>query len=142
VDHWQGWEDQCLVWESARPYSYLRASEDKRIIIGGADLPFRDAAARDRLLPSRIRKLETRLRKLVPKLKTETAFAWGGTFGDTKDGLPYIGGIESHPGAFFALGYGGNGITFGAIAADILRQLCRGREHPDGRLFRLDRGGR
>jgi glycine/D-amino acid oxidase-like deaminating enzyme len=51
VDHWHGWEDQCLVWESARPYSYLRTTEDNRIIVGGADLPFRDAATRDRLLP-------------------------------------------------------------------------------------------
>jgi glycine/D-amino acid oxidase-like deaminating enzyme len=140
VDQWHGWEDQCLVWESARPYSYLRTTEDQRIIIGGADLPFRDSTTRDRLLPSRIRKLESRLRKLVPKAKAETAFAWGGTFGETRDGLPFIGrGLNNHPGTYYALGYGGNGITFGVIAADILRQLCRGREHPDAGLFRLDR---
>jgi glycine/D-amino acid oxidase-like deaminating enzyme len=139
LDQLPGWEDQCLVWESARPYSYLRTTEDQRIIIGGADLPFRDSATRDRLLPARIRRLEARLLKLLPKLKAETAFAWGGTFGETKDGLPYIGGLERYPRSFFALGYGGNGITFGAIAADILRQLCRGRGHPDAHLFRLDR---
>jgi glycine/D-amino acid oxidase-like deaminating enzyme len=139
LDQLPGWEDQCLVWESARPYSYLRTTEDQRIIIGGADLPFRDSATRDRLLPARIRRLEARLLKLLPKLKAETALAWGGTFGETKDGLPYIGGLERYPRSFFALGYGGNGITFGAIAADILRQLCRGRGHPDAHLFRLDR---
>ncbi|HSE46740.1 MAG TPA: FAD-dependent oxidoreductase [Gemmatimonadales bacterium] len=139
VDHWRGWEDQCLVWESARPYSYLRTSKDNRILMGGADVRFKDAATRDRLMPGRITKLEQRLKKMLPDIRTETAFSWGGTFGETRDGLPYIGPIESHPGAFFALGYGGNGITFGAIAADILRQLCRDREHPDAWLFRLER---
>jgi glycine/D-amino acid oxidase-like deaminating enzyme len=139
VDDWDGWTDRCLIWESARPYSYLRTSEDNRILVGGADVRFKDAATRDRLMPGRIRKLERRLRKMVPAIETATAFSWGGTFGETEDGLPYIGGIEESPGALFALGYGGNGITFGAIAAGILRDVCVGRTHPDAQLFRFDR---
>ena len=41
--------------------------------------------------------------------------------------------------AFFALGYGGNGITFSVTAADILADLCLGRFNADARIFRLDR---
>jgi glycine/D-amino acid oxidase-like deaminating enzyme len=39
----------------------------------------------------------------------------------------------------FALGYGGNGITFSAIAAAILTAHCMGTEHPDAELFLLSR---
>ena len=95
VETWDGWPDRCLVWESARPYSYLRTTEDNRIIIGGMDLPFKDPATRDRLLPTRIKKLEHRLGKLVPAIPTETAFAWAGTFGETVMGCPTSAGSST-----------------------------------------------
>ncbi|MCC7051976.1 MAG: FAD-binding oxidoreductase [Gemmatimonadaceae bacterium] len=133
------WDDRCLVWESARPYTYMRSTADNRVIIGGEDVGFRDAAWRDRLLPGRTRKLEQQLRRLLPSLRTETAFEWAGTFAETPDGLPYIGADERYPGILFALGYGGNGITFSAIAAAILTATCTGETHPDADLFRMDR---
>ncbi len=133
------WDDRCLVWESARPYCYLRTTSDRRIIIGGEDVPFRDAAWRDRLLPGKTQKLEQRLQRLLPDLETETAFEWAGTFAETKDGLPYIGRDERYPGVLFALGYGGNGITFSAIAADLLTAECRGETSADADLYRMTR---
>jgi glycine/D-amino acid oxidase-like deaminating enzyme len=139
LTHFGPWDDRCLVWESARPYTYMRTTEDRRIIIGGEDVPFRDAAWRDRLLPTKTRKLEQRLRTLLPTLETETAFEWAGTFAETPDGLPYIGRDADYPGILFALGYGGNGITFSVIAAELLTAECRGRRATDADLFRLDR---
>jgi glycine/D-amino acid oxidase-like deaminating enzyme len=139
IDDLGPWRDQCLVWETARPYYYMRTTEDCRILVGGADAPFKNVTWRDRLMPDRTRRLEKRLRTLLPSVATETAFAWAGTFAETKDGLPFIGPSASCPQALFALGYGGNGITFGAIAADILRDLCLGRPNDDARVFRLDR---
>jgi glycine/D-amino acid oxidase-like deaminating enzyme len=133
------WRDQCIVWETGRPYFYMRATDDRRIMIGGADTPFKDAAWRDRLMPGRMRRLEKRIERWLPTLKTETAFVWAGTFGDTRDGLPYIGPMEGCPQALYALGYGANGITFGAVAARILSDVCLGRPTDDARLFRLDR---
>jgi len=133
------WRDQCLVWETARPYFYMRTTEDGRILAGGADVPFEDASRRDALLPERIRKLKTRLRELLPSVCAKTALEWAGTFAETRDGLPFIGPSDSSPRALFALGYGGNGITFGVVAAVILRDLCLGWPNPDARLFRLDR---
>jgi glycine/D-amino acid oxidase-like deaminating enzyme len=133
------WQDQCLIWETGRPYHYLCATEDRRILIGGADTRFRDAAWRDRLMPGRTRRLEARLGELFPTLPIQMAFAWAGTFGLSPDSLPYIGPDRSCPRSLFALGYGANGITFGAVAAQILRDLCMGRENADAELFRLDR---
>ena len=133
------WDDRCLVWESARPYSYMRTTADNRVIIGGEDVGFKDAGWRDRLLPAKTKKLEQRLQRMLPDLRTETAAEWAGTFAETPDGLPYIGGDERYPGILFALGYGGNGITFSAIAASILTAQCLGQVHPDADLFLMSR---
>ena len=35
VGSFAGWEDRCLIWETARPYFYLRTTADGRIIAGG-----------------------------------------------------------------------------------------------------------
>ena len=139
LTHFGPWDDRCLVWESARPYAYMRTTDDRRIIIGGEDVPFRDAAWRDRLLPTKTKKLEGRLRHLVPTLETETAFEWAGTFAETPDGLPYIGRDARYAGMLFALGYGGNGITFSVIAAELITAECQGRAAPDADVFRMDR---
>ncbi len=133
------WDDRCLVWESARPYTYMRTTCDRRIIIGGEDVPFRDAAWRDRLIPTKTKKLEARLREMLPTVETQTAFEWAGTFAESPDGLPYIGRDERYPGFLFALGYGGNGITFSAIAARIITAECLGEPSSDADLFRMTR---
>ena len=73
------------------------------------------------------------------QLETETAFEWVGTFAETPDGLPYIGRDANYPGFLFALGYGGNGITFSVIAAEIIAAECRGRSGKDADVFRIDR---
>lgn len=133
------WADRCLVWESARPYAYMRSTPDGRILIGGVDLPFRSPSLRDLALPVQTRKLERRLRRLLPTVPAEVAFSWAGTFGQTKDGLPYIGANPGFPRGLFALGYGGNGITFSVIAARIIRDLVSGTPNADAEIFRLNR---
>ena len=62
-----------------------------------------------------------------------------GTFAETKDGLAYIGSVPDFPRYLFALGFGGNGITFGAIAAEIIRDQLLQRPNAAGRLFRFGR---
>jgi glycine/D-amino acid oxidase-like deaminating enzyme len=136
----EGWgEDRCLIWEHARPYLYLRTTDDDRIIVGGEDEPFRDPGRRDRLLPKKTRRLAERFRELFPDLPFEVAFSWTGTFGETDDGLPRIGRHPDWPHAWFALGYGGNGTVFAVLAAEIIRDGLLGREHPDADLFGFSR---
>jgi glycine/D-amino acid oxidase-like deaminating enzyme len=43
------------------------------------------------------------------------------------------------PRCYFALGFGGNGITFSIIAAEIVRDILLRRPNPHARLFRFDR---
>jgi glycine/D-amino acid oxidase-like deaminating enzyme len=53
--------------------------------------------------------------------------------------LAYIGPHPAFPRAYFALGFGGNGITFSAISARILADLFLGRKNLDEKIFRFQR---
>ena len=138
-DSFEGWPDRALIWESARPYFYLRTTSDDRAIIGGEDVPYATAHASDRLIARKTQKLQRRFTGMFPRLDLEVSYTWAGTFGETEDGLAYIGQTPEFPHAYFALGYGGNGITFSAIAAKIITDLHLDRPNPDADIFRFDR---
>ncbi len=128
-----------LVWETARPYFYMRTTSDGRILVGGEDVPFRNPKARDALLKRKTTKLHKKFLELYPEIPAKIDHAWTGTFGETKDGLPFIGKTSEYPNAYFALGYGGNGITYSLIAAELLRDALLGKANPDAAIFRFGR---
>lgn len=132
------WKEQCLIWETARPYLYIRTTEDNRIMVGGFDEPFQDPKKRDQLMEKKNKDILKRFKKLFPDSKIEMDFYWCGTFGGTKDGLPFIGEHKKHPNMYFALGYGGNGITFSVIAAEIIKNMYLGKNTQEN-IFRFDR---
>ena len=134
-----GWFKNALIWETAFPYLYIRFSSDKRIIVGGKDDVFSNPLKRDRLLSSKAKALEHSFRKLFPAIPFRTDFKWAGVFAYTKDGLPYIGNVAAHPAVYFALGYGGNGITFSVIAAQIIRDLIYHKKNEGAKIFSFDR---
>lgn len=140
VKRFDGWGKRCLVWESARPYLYARTTSDNRIIVGGEDDAFRDPGERDKRVPKKADALLAKMRRLFPRIEMEIAYAWAGTFGETKDSLPYIG---AHPSGDFrvlyALGYGANGIPFSALAAEVLTATVLGKSHRYQTTFAFDR---
>ncbi len=133
------WHKNSLIWETAVPYLYMKIVEDNRIIIGGKDVPFYDPVKRDKLIPGKTKQLEKSFNKLFPNINIRTDFQWAGTFSGTKDGLPYIGLSPDQPNLFFALGFGGNGITFSLIAAQILRDKFLGIKTDNDELFSFNR---
>jgi glycine/D-amino acid oxidase-like deaminating enzyme len=140
VRQFTGWpKGEPVIWDTANPYIYLRTTADRRIIMGGYDEPFRDPVKRDRLLRMKAGFLLRRFRQLFPEIPFEISTAWAGTFGKTKDGLPYIGEYPGIPRTWFALGYGGNGITYSLIAARLFRDKLLGRPHQSARLYGFDR---
>lgn len=125
-----------LLWETARPYVYLRATDDGRIIVGGEDDRHDLPAKRDAVLPRKVGKLMDRLYALAPASEATVAFSWAGTFAETRDGLPFIGQAPGHdPRVQFVMAYGGNGITYSTIAAAMVRDAIRGLRHPLDTLF-------
>jgi glycine/D-amino acid oxidase-like deaminating enzyme len=139
LEQFAGWHDQSLIWETARPYIYLRTTSDSRAIIGGLDDSFHSPLKRDRSVERKGKLLAERFRTMFPAIDLEIAYTWAGTFGETKDGLAYIGATDEVPNAYFILGYGGNGVTYSIVAAEIIRDLVLGRPNPDASLFRFDR---
>jgi glycine/D-amino acid oxidase-like deaminating enzyme len=133
------WYQNALIWETARPYLYLRTTEDNRILVGGKDSDFSDPQRRDKALATKAKSLEQAFKKLFPAIHFRTDFKWAGTFASTKDGLPYIGCLPGKPRTYFALGLGGNGITFSIIAAQIITRLALGLSDEDAPLFAFDR---
>jgi glycine/D-amino acid oxidase-like deaminating enzyme len=130
---------RALVWETARPYYYLRTGEAGRVLIGGCDEPFRDAAKRDAALARKWPLLLARAKRWLGRALVP-AHAWAGVFGQTKDGLAYIGAHpQLDPRIAFALGYGGNGITFSAVAAEVLAARIAGRRHRYAGTFAFER---
>lgn len=133
------WKNRTLVWETGESYLYCRTCSDGRVIVGGEDDGVLDPRRRDSRIAAKTRKLLARFSTIFPGRQIEPAFAWAGTFGSTKDGLAYIGPHTAFPHGYFALGFGGNGITFSTIAARILTNLFLGRKDADADLFRFDR---
>ncbi len=130
------WKGGALIWETARPYFYMRTTGDGRLMLGGGDEPFRNARRRDALLDQKEAELMAYCADLLPNLAgLKTDFGWCGTFGETKDGLPYIGEYPGMKGVSFALGYGGNGTTFSMIAAEMIRNRLQGRKDDREGLF-------
>ena len=130
-----------MFWDAARPYHYCRWTDDGRILFGGEDRPVpRTRRARHAALTKSASSLQRKLPAVYPDLKIpDVAYAWDGLFATTPDGLPYIGPHPHYRRQLFALGYGGNGMTFASLAARVLLRYVRGRARESDRLFGFDR---
>jgi glycine/D-amino acid oxidase-like deaminating enzyme len=98
--------------------------------------------ARDLLLPRQIRRLASGYQDLFGAELPPIAYAWAGSFAETRDGLPYIGAVPGmSPRLQFALCFGGNGITYSVHAGDMIRAGLEGRAHVLNEVFGFERLG-
>ena len=111
------------------PAARRRRSADPRAV--------RAAAAR---LSTAVAGIRGHFERLLPALgDVAIADAWEGRFANTPDSLPYVGPHRRYPGHAFALGYGGNGMTFGSLAGRLLVEQWQGVASKDHALFTFDR---
>lgn len=139
TDNFKSAIDETLFWNTAQPYNYMRTTDDGRLLIGGEDEEFVDPAKRDKMLHAKSEKLLKYIAKTLPSYNFKVDFAWAGTFGETKDGLPYIGAHPDFKHSFFSLGFGGNGITFSVIAMEVIAAMLKGKNHPLQPYFKFGR---
>ncbi|WP_285060544.1 NAD(P)/FAD-dependent oxidoreductase [Pedobacter ginsengisoli] len=132
------WKD-TLFWNTDLPYLYLRSTEDGRMLVGGEDENFRNATRRDLLIGRKRDKLLKTLKRYLPEVNFIEDFCWAGTFGETKDGLPYIGSHPKFPNSYFVLGFGGNGITFSVTGMDMIMGMMDGSPDLLSHYFRFGR---
>lgn len=135
-----GFLEDTLLWESARPYLYMRSTSDRRLLVGGEDDTVDIPARRDARVEKKAATLMKKLQGLFPDMVLTPAFSWAGTFAETEDGLPFFGPHPQWgPRVHFAMAYGGNGITYSMLGAGLLRALMERRKHKLWPLFSFER---
>ena len=131
------WPSKSLVWEASDPYLYLRTTGQGRVIVGGEDESFSDDVLRDRLIPKKVAAIAKKAKRIFPDIDFTPDYAWTGSFGESPTGLPAIGPIPELPRCYAVLGFGGNGITFSMLAAQLISRHMQGIKDPDAEIFRL-----
>ncbi|MFP3835130.1 NAD(P)/FAD-dependent oxidoreductase [Chryseobacterium sp. SIMBA_028] len=131
--------NNTLVWNTDDPYIYMRTTDDGRLLIGGGDEDFYNAEKRDALLEKKKKEILKNLKKIKPDYHFYPDFVWAGTFGETKDGLPYIDEHEKFRNSYFVLGFGGNGITFSVTGMEMVSSFLKNKKHPLSRYFKFGR---
>jgi glycine/D-amino acid oxidase-like deaminating enzyme len=129
-----------MVWDTERPYHYARWTADHRLLLGGGDRVVEPGPQRGQQSRTAARDLRAYFDAQLPALATvRTERAWEGLFAVTADSLPYIGPHRRYPRHWFALGYGGNGMTFAFLAARLLLERWQGVTSRDHALFEFAR---
>lgn len=133
------WYKQTMLWETARPYIYIRTTADNRVIIGGLDDNTTVPEDRDSKLMNKKDKLIEEFNKLFPSIKVEPAFYSTAFYGGITDGIPIIGKYNDFPNSYFLLAYGDNGTVYSQMLAKlIVKEITEGHS-PDLKLYLQDR---
>ncbi|MDD5068329.1 MAG: FAD-binding oxidoreductase [Candidatus Pacebacteria bacterium] len=120
------------------PYHYWRVDAGEkfdRMIVGGedhrADIHINEEKC--------FKALEDFVATTFPKLSYKIVRRWSGPILESIDGLAYIG--ELHPGerVMYAFGFSGNGMTYGAITAQIVVDKVFGRHNVWASLYDVGR---
>ncbi|MBK4217955.1 FAD-binding oxidoreductase [Paracoccus caeni] len=130
-----GWMRDTIIWEAADPYLYFRTDETGRVIAGGEDEDASDTNADPEKLAQKARTIAEKLQELTGVNIGKPAYTWSAPFSVTNDGLPIIDRVPGFERALAVMGFGGNGITFSMIAAQIVSAAIAGKTDPDGDLF-------
>jgi glycine/D-amino acid oxidase-like deaminating enzyme len=130
VEDLSGWYKQTLIWETARPYIYMRTTADNRIIIGGLDETTTISEKRDGMLFHKKDLLIQEFNKLFPSIEVSPEYYLAAFYGGTHDGLPIIGSYEDYPNWYFLMAYGDNGMVYSMVLAKIITDLITWGSNP------------
>ena len=108
------------------PHHRIRWTADQRLIVSGADQDETPPRTRDALLVQRTGQLMYELLMMYPAISgLQPEYGWHLPYGETADGLMYIGPHRNYPNHLFALGGGGDSISGAFVAARILARAVR-----------------
>lgn len=135
------WYEKYMLWETARPYLYLRTTIDSRIIVGGLDESIQTPNHNQSSVEAHSRTLLEELRKLFPDYELQIDYSWNATFAETTDQLPYLGVDPDDEHIMYILGYGGNGTVYSVLGAELLTNMILGLRDMDdlAEIVKLDR---
>ena len=139
IAEFRGWPDSSLVWETSRPYFYARQTADGRAMIGGEDTAFSPTMSAT-VSSSEGCPVEKAISKsCFRRFRSSRPTPGRARSARAKTDWLTSAGHENRPNVFFAVGYGGNGITFSMIAAKLIVDLYFDRPNPDADVFKFSR---
>lgn len=124
------------VWYVNDGYEYLRQLPDGTLVLGGCRWAARETEVGYQEAPTGVVQgaLERFLREAFPRFADRpVAHRWAGTMAFTADGLPRVGDVPGVPGAIYAAGFNGHGMSLGFATGRYLARRAVGEE--TGRLF-------
>lgn len=133
-----------IVKDMQEPNHYLRFSKDNRIIFGGENIRyidrFNDEKYFEMVSNDKYRKLFMSLQKMVTSSDNLIIeYAYNGTIGQTKDGLPIVDEISDMPNCFCNLSFGSNSIVGATVGAKMLTNAVRGLYTKEMNFLKIDR---
>jgi len=118
------------------PHHRVRWTPDQRLIVSGADQDETPTRTRDAVLVQRTGQLMYELLLMYPAISgLQPQYGWHLPYGETTDGLMYIGPHRNYPHHLFALGSGGDTISGAFVAARILTRAVRGQMEKADEVF-------
>jgi len=139
IAEFNNWFEQALIWETKRPYLYIRSTVDGRLIVGGLDEDKPEAPDSDELIQQRTENLLQQAKELFPTYDIQIEYAYAASFGESIDNIPFIGEHPTKNKHYYLLGYGGNGTVYSMLGSHILKDLIEGNRNEDAELFHLER---
>ncbi|MBM7541001.1 NAD(P)/FAD-dependent oxidoreductase [Amphibacillus cookii] len=133
------WYNRTLIWETARPYTYLRTTSDHRVIIGGLDETTTYPNQRDAKLIHKRDQLIDKFNLLFPDISIEPDSYLTAHYGGTMDGLPIIGEYLSFPNSYFVFAFGDNGLVYSQVLTKIIADELINGVSEDLFIYRQDR---
>ncbi|OYR15850.1 FAD-NAD(P)-binding family protein [Brucella thiophenivorans] len=132
------WLSNHILWEASDPYLYLRTDSQGRLIVGGEDEENAFAYQSEDKLHAKTKTIREKVSSLLGCEIGAVEYRWAAAFGTTTTGLPLIGPVPEMQNVYCVMGFGGNGITFSQIAAEIVSAAINGVKDPDAELFKLN----
>jgi glycine/D-amino acid oxidase-like deaminating enzyme len=122
--------------DARSPRHRIRFARDGRILVAGADQEETPARKRDAVLIQRTGQLMYELLMMYPAISgLVPEFGWDLSYGETADGLMYVGPHRNYPHHLFALGGDADSITDAFLAARILARAAAGRPDKGDEVF-------
>jgi len=133
------WKDEVMIWETKNPYLYFRTTSDHRIIAGGLDEKKNYVEENEAEIRVKANEIKNEIEKIFPNLDIKIAHAWSALFGESKDGLPFIGRDPIKKSVYYLMGYEGNGTCYSMAGAFILKDLLEGKSNKYEEIVQVDR---
>lgn len=123
----QGWTSDQMAYDTRNLLHYFRLMPDRRLLFGMRGGLWSSAWS-ERRVNARVRR---DFEAMFPAWKNvPSPNHWSGMVCLSRQRVPFVGPVPTHPGMFAGLAYHGNGVAMGSYAGRLLADLALGRK-PD-----------